>query len=125
MGRSCRSEYAGNTNLELKYDKNAASGCMEDLVDAALKEYGGNHDQNQFLDSEGKLTTQSTRTDVPAGTEVELFGGKYYVKSGDHYYGGFYKSDVQTTEDGKTVLNKDKKGTYTIAYKKDQERQEC
>lgn len=117
-GQELPKEYAGNTNLELKYDKNAASGCMEDLVDAALKEYGGNHDQNQFLDSEGKLTTQSTRTDVPAGTEVELFGGKYYVKSGDHYYGGFYKSDVQTTEDGKTVLNKDKKGTYTIAYKK-------
>lgn len=116
-GQELPKEYAGNTNLELKYDKNAASGCMEDLVDAALKEYGGNHDQNQFLDSEGNLTTQSTKTNVPAGTEVELFGGKYYVKSGDHYYGGFYKSDVQTTEDGKTVLNKDK-NTYTIAYKK-------
>lgn len=84
-GQELPKEYAGNTNLELKYDKNAASGCMEDLVDAALKEYGGNHDQNQFLDSEGKLTTQSTRTDVPAGTEVELIDGKYYVKSGDHY----------------------------------------
>ena len=117
-GQELPKEYAGNTNLELKYDKNAASGCMEDLVDAALKEYGGNHVQNQFLDSEGNLTTQSTKTNVPAGTEVELFGGKYYVKSGDHYYGGFSKSDVQTTEDGKTVLNKDKKGTYTIAYKK-------
>ena len=107
-GQELPKEYAGNTNLELKYDKNAASGCMEDLVDAALKEYGGNHDQNQFLDSEGKLTTQSTRTDVPAGTEVELINGKYYVKSGDHYYGGFSKSDVQTTEDGKTVLINDK-----------------
>lgn len=116
-GQELPKEYAGNTNLELKYDKNAASGCMEDLVDAALKEYGGNHNQNQFLDSEGKLTTQSTRTDVPAGTEVELIDGKYYVKSGDHYYGGFYKSDVQTTEDGKTVLIKDK-NTYTLAYKK-------
>ena len=116
-GQELPKEYAGKTNLELKYDKNAASGCMEDLVDAALKEYGGNHDQNQFLDSEGKLTTQSTRTDVPAGTEVELINGKYYVKSGDHYYGGFSKSDVQTTEDGKTVLNKDK-NTSTLAYKK-------
>ena len=116
-GQELPKEYAGNTNLELKYDKNAASGCMEDLVDAALKEYGSNHDQNQFLDSEGKLTTQSTRTDVPAGTEVELIDGKYYVKSGDHYYGGFYKSDVQTTEDGKTVLINDK-NTYTLAYKK-------
>ena len=116
-GQELPKEYAGNTNLELKYDKNAASGCMEDLVDAALKEYGGNHDQNQFLDSEGKLTTQSTRTDVPAGTEVELINGKYYVKSGNHYYGGFSKSDVQTTEDGKTVLNKDK-NTSTLAYKK-------
>ena len=107
-GQELPKEYAGNTNLELKYDKNAASGCMEDLVDAALKEYGGNHDQNQFLDSEGNLTTQSTKTNVPAGTEVELINGKYYVKSGDHYYGGFYKSDVQTTEDGKTVLINDK-----------------
>ena len=116
-GQELPKEYAGNTNLELKYDKNAASGCMEDLVDAALKEYGGNHDQNQFLDSEGNLTTQSTKTNVPAGTEVELIGGKYYVKSGDHYYGGFYKSDVQPTEDGKTVLINDK-NTYTLAYKK-------
>ena len=116
-GQELPKEYAGNTNLELKYDKNAASGCMEDLVDAALKEYGGNHDQNQFLDSEGNLTTQSTKTNVPAGTEVELIDGKYYVKSGDHYYGGFYKSDVQTTEDGKTVLINDK-NTYTLAYKK-------
>lgn len=116
-GQELPKEYAKNDKLELKYNKKADSGCMEDLVDAALKEYGGNHDQNQFLDSEGKLTTQSTRTDVPAGTEVELFGGKYYVKSGDHYYGGFYKSDVQTTEDGKTVLNKDK-NTSTLAYKK-------
>lgn len=116
-GQELPKEYAGNTNLELKYDKNAASGCMEDLVDAALKEYGGNHDQNQFLDSEGNLTTQSTKTNVPAGTEVELIDGKYYVRSGDHYYGGFYKSDVQTTEDGKTVLINDK-NTYTLAYKK-------
>ena len=116
-GQELPKEYAGNTNLELKYDKNAASGCMEDLVDAALKEYGGNHDQKQFLDSEGNLTTQSTKTNVPAGTEVELINGKYYVKSGDHYYGGFYRSDVQTTEDGKTVLINDK-NTYTLAYKK-------
>ena len=116
-GQELPKEYAGNTNLELKYDKNAASGCMEDLVDAALKKYGDDQYQNQFLDSEGNLTTQITRTDVPAGTEVELINGKYYVRSGDHYYGGFSKSDVQTTEDGKTVLINDK-NTYTLAYKK-------
>lgn len=116
-GQELPKEYAGKTNLELKYDKNAASGCMEDLVDAALKKYGDDQYQNQFLDSEGKLTTQITKTDVPAGTEVELIGGKYYVKSGDHYYGGFNKSDVQTTDDGKIVLNKDK-NTSTLAYKK-------
>lgn len=116
-GQELPKEYAGNTNLELKYDKNAASGCMEDLVDAALKKYGDDQYQNQFLDSEGNLTTQITRTDVPAGTEVELINGKYYVKSGDHYYGGFSKSDVQTTEDGKTVLINDK-NTSTLAYKK-------
>lgn len=117
-GQELPKEYAGNTNLELKYDKNAESGCMEDLVDAALKKYGDDQYQNQFLDSEGKLTTQSSRTDVPAGTEVELIGGKYYVKSGDHYYGGFSKSDVQTTDDGKIVLNKDKNNISTLAYKK-------
>lgn len=116
-GQELPKEYAGNTNLELKYDKNAESGCMEDLVDAALKKYGDDQYQNQFLDSEGNLTTQITKTNVPAGTEVELINGKYYVKSGDHYYGGFSKSDVQTTEDGKTVLINDK-NTSTLAYKK-------
>ena len=116
-GQELPKEYAGNTNLELKYDKNAASGCMEDLVDAALAKYGDKQYLNQYLDSEGNLTTQSTKTNVPAGTEVELFGGKYYVKSGDHYYGGFSKSDVQTTDDGKTVLINDKNAS-TLAYKK-------
>ena len=116
-GQELPKEYAGNTNLELKYDKNAASGCMEDLVDAALAKYGEVQHQNQFLDSEGKLTTKITKTDVPAGTEVELIGGKYYVKSGDYYYGGFSKSDVQT-KDGKTVLNKDKTNISTSANKK-------
>lgn len=116
-GQELPKEYAGNTNLELKYDKNAASGCMEDLVDAALKEYGEDCWLPQYLDSEGNLTTQSSRTDVPAGTEVELINGKYYVRSGDHYYGGFSKNDVQTTDDGKIVLNKDK-NTSTRAYKK-------
>lgn len=117
-GQELPKEYAGNTNLELKYDKNAESGCMEDLVDAALKKYGDDQYQNQFLDSEGKLTTKSTYTNVPTGTEVELIGGKYYVKSGDHYYGGFNKSDVQATDDGKIVLNKDKNNISTLAYKK-------
>lgn len=117
-GQELPKEYAGNTNLELKYDKNAESGCMEDLVDAALKKYGDDQYQNQFLDSEGKLTTKSTYTNVPTGTEVELINGKYYVKSGDHYYGGFSKSDVQTTDDGKIVLNNDKNNISTLAYKK-------
>lgn len=116
-GQELPKEYAGNTNLELKYDKNAASGCMEDLVDAALKKYGEDCWLPQYLDSEGNLTTQSSRTDVPAGTEVELINGKYYVRSGNHYYGGFSKNDVQTTDDGKIVLNKDK-NTSTRAYKK-------
>ena len=116
-GQELPEEYAGNTNLELKYDKNAASGCMEDLVDAALAKYGEDCWLPQYLDSEGNLTTQSSRTDVPAGTEVELINGKYYVRSGDHYYGGFSKNDVQTTDDGKIVLNKDK-NTSTRAYKK-------
>lgn len=117
-GQELPKEYAGNTNLELKYDKNAASGCMEDLVDAALKKYGDDQYQNQFLDSDGNLTTQITKTNVPAGTEVELINGKYYVKSGDHYYGEFKPSDVQTTDDGKIVLNKDKNNISTLAYKK-------
>ena len=117
-GQELPKEYAGNTNLELKYDKNAASGCMEDLVDAALKKYGEDCWLPQYLDSEGNLTTQITKTNVPAGTEVELINGKYYVKSGDHYYGEFKPSDVQTTDDGKIVLNKDKNNISTLAYKK-------
>lgn len=116
-GQELPKEYAGKTDLELKYDKNAASGCMEDLVDAALAKYGEDCWLPQYLDSEGNLTTHSSRTDVPAGTEVELINGKYYVRSGDHYYGGFSKNDVQTTDDGKIVLNKDK-NTSTRAYKK-------
>lgn len=116
-GQELPKEYAGKTNLELKYSKTAESGCMEDLVDAALAKYGEVQHQNQFLDSEGKLTTKITKTDVLAGTEVELIGGKYYVKSGDYYYGGFSKSDVQT-KDGKTVLNKDKTNISTSANKK-------
>ncbi len=116
-GQELPKEYAKNDKLELKYNKNAESGCMEDLVDAALAKYGEKMMQNQFLDSEGNLTTQSTKTNVPAGTEVELIGGKYYVKSGDHYYGGFSKSEVQTTKDGKTVLINDKNAS-TLAYKK-------
>lgn len=117
-GQELPKEYAGNTNLELKYDKNAASGCMEDLVDAALKKYGDDQYQNQFLDSDGNLTTQITKTNVPAGTEVELINGKYYVKSGDHYYGEFKPSEVQITKDGKTVLINDKNNISTLAYKK-------
>lgn len=116
-GQELPKEYAGKTDLELKYDRNAASGCMEDLVDAALAKYGEKMMQNQFLDSEGNLTTQITKTNVPAGTEVELIDGKYYVKSGDHYYGEFKPSEVQTTKDGKTVLINDK-NAYTLAYKK-------
>ena len=116
-GQELPKEYAGNTNLELKYDKNAASGCMEDLVDAALAKYGEVQHQNQFLDSEGNLTTKITKTNVPAGTEVELINGKYYVKSGDHYYGEFKPSEVQTTKDGKTVLINDKNAS-TLAFKK-------
>ena len=117
-GQELPKEYAGKTNLELKYDKNAESGCMEDLVDAALKKYGDDQYQNQFLDSDGNLTTQITKTNVPAGTEVELINGKYYVKSGDHYYGEFKPSEVQTTKDGKTVLINDKNNISTLAYKK-------
>ena len=116
-GQELPKEYAGNTNLELKYDKNAESGCMEDLVDAALAKYGEVQHQNQFLDSEGNLTTKITKTNVPAGTEVELINGKYYVKSGDHYYGEFKPSEVQTTKDGKTVLINDKNAS-TLAFKK-------
>ena len=116
-GQELPKEYAGNTNLELKYDKTAESGCMEDLVDAALAKYGEVQHQNQFLDSEGNLTTKITKTNVPAGTEVELINGKYYVKSGDHYYGEFKPSEVQTTKDGKTVLINDKNAS-TLAFKK-------
>lgn len=115
-GQELPKEYAKNDKLELKYNKKADSGCMEDLVDAALKEFGGDHSQNQFLDSEGNLTTQSSRTDVPAGTELVKIGKYYYVKSGDNYYGRFSKGSVTTNTDGTVTLTSTWKNVSTKVY---------
>ena len=115
-GQELPKEYAGNTNLELKYDKNAASGCMEDLVDAALKEYGGDQYQNQFLGEDGSLSIISSSTTVEAGTELVKIGKYYYVKSGDNYYGRFSKGSVTTNTDGTFTLTSTRKNVSTKVY---------
>lgn len=115
-GQELPKEYAGNTNLELKYSKTAESGCMEDLVDAALKEYGGDQYQNQFLGEDGSLSIISSSTTVEAGTELVKIGKYYYVKSGDNYYGRFSKGSVTTNTDGTFTLTSTWKNVSTKVY---------
>lgn len=91
-------------------------GCMETLVDKALKEYG---DTNSFrIDSEGNPTKNTSAT-VPADTQlVELPNGKLYIKAGDYYYGGInpYNSAVGKDENGNYYLKKEKTGVDCYAY---------
>lgn len=115
-GQELPKEYAKNDKLELKYNKKADSGCMEDLVDAALKEFGGDHQQNQFLGEDGSLSIISSSTTVEAGTELVKIGKYYYVKSGDNYYGRFSKSSVTTNTDGTFTLTSTRKNVSTKVY---------
>ena len=115
-GQELPKEYAKNDKLELKYNKKADSGCMEDLVDAALKEFGGDHQQNQFLGEDGSLSIISSSTTVEAGTELVKIGNYYYVKSGDNYYGRFSKSSVTTNTDGTFTLTSTRKNVSTKVY---------
>ena len=116
-GQELPKEYTKKDSLELKYSRTAESGCMEDLVDAALKEFGGNHQQNQFLGEDGSLSTASSSTTVEAGTELVKIGNYYYVKSGDNYYGKISKTDksLQINADGTASLVSDKK-VSTLVY---------
>ncbi len=107
-------------DLQLGYSKNAEDdGCLEKLVDAAIDKNIPVTSKNYYLDSDGNLTKDVTKVDLPAGTEVVKVGYKYYVKTEDgYYYGGssiynrgFSSSDVQTT--------KNADGTYTYTLKKD------
>ena len=115
-GQELPKEYAKNDKLELKYNKKADSGCMEDLVDAALKEYGGDQYQNQFLGEDGSLSIISSSTTVEAGTELVKIGKYYYVKSGDNYYGRFSKGSVTTNTDGTVTLTSTWKNVSTKVY---------
>ena len=115
-GQELPKEYAKNDKLELKYSKKADSGCMEDLVDAALKEYGGDQYQNQFLGEDGSLSIISSSTTVEAGTELVKIGKYYYVKSGDNYYGRFSKGSVTTNTDGTFTLTSTQKNVSTKVY---------
>lgn len=115
-GQELPKEYAKNDKLELKYNKKADSGCMEDLVDAALKEFGGDHHQNQFLGEDGSLSIISSSTTVEAGTELVKIGKYYYVKSGDNYYGRFSKGSVTTNTDGTVTLTSTWKNVSTKVY---------
>ena len=107
-------------DLSLSVSMDASvSGCMEDLVDKALKEYGTT---NQFrVDNDGNVTT-TTKTTVPKGTElVKLADGKLYVKAGDYYYGGINanNSAVGKDENGNYYLKKDKTNVSCTAYTED------
>ena len=118
-GQELPEDYVGNTKLQLKYSKTAESGCMEDLVDAALNEFDEDHYLNQFLDTDGNLTTKKQdNVTLEKGTEVVLINGYYYVKSGDHYYGKLSKGStkVETTADGRTVLTESKSNVSTLVY---------
>ena len=118
-GQELPEDYVGNTKLQLKYSKTAESGCMEDLVDAALNEFDEDHPLNQFLDTDGNLTTnKQDSVALEKGTEVVLIKGYYYVKSGDHYYGKLSKGStkVETTADGRTVLAESKSNVSTLVY---------
>ncbi len=110
-GQELPNDYVGNTKLQLKYSKTAESGCMEDLVDAALKEFDIDHPQNQFLDADGNLTTTiQNKATLPEGSEVIVNKKGSFVKitsaSGEEYY---YKLDFSNANlvkdvDGKKVL---------------------
>jgi len=110
-GQELPKEYAGNTKLQLKYSKTGEAGCMEKLVEDALREFDDDHYLNQYLDTDGNLTTKiQGKATLAAGSEVITNKKGSFVKvtsaSGKEYY---YKLDYANTSlvkevDGKKVL---------------------
>lgn len=124
-GQELPKDYVGNTKLQLKYSKTAESGCMEDLVDAALKEFDEDHKQNQFLDADGNLTTTiQNKATLAEGSEVIVNKKGSFVKitsaSGEEYY---YKLDSANAKlvkevDGKTILTDTVQNTSVLYNEK-------
>ena len=110
-GQELPKEYAGNTKLQLKYSKTGEAGCMEKLVEDALREFDDDHYLNQYLDTDGNPTTKiQGKATLAAGSEVITNKKGSFVKvtsaSGKEYY---YKLDYANTSlvkevDGKKVL---------------------
>lgn len=110
-GQEMPKEYAGNTKLQLKYSKTGEAGCMEKLVEDALREFDDDHYLNQYLDTDGNPTTKiQGKATLAAGSEVITNKKGSFVKvtsaSGKEYY---YKLDYANTSlvkevDGKKVL---------------------
>ena len=110
-GQELPKEYAGKTKLQLKYSKTGEAGCMEKLVEDALREFDDYHYLNQYLDTDGNPTTKiQGKATLAAGSEVITNKKGSFVKvtsaSGKVYY---YKLDYANTSlvkevDGKKVL---------------------
>lgn len=110
-GQELPKEYAGKTKLQLKYSKTGEAGCMEKLVEDALREFDDDHYLNQYLDTDGNPTTKiQGKATLAAGSEVITNKKGSFVKvtsaSGKEYY---YKLDYANTSlvkevDGKKVL---------------------
>ena len=110
-GQELPKEYAGNTKLQLKYSKTGEAGCMEKLVEDALREFDDDHYLNQYLDTDGNPTTKiQGKATLAAGSEVITNKKGSFVKvtsaSGKEYY---YKLDYANTSlvkevNGKKVL---------------------
>lgn len=106
-------------DLQLGYSKNAEDdGCLEKLVDAAIDKNIPATSKSYYLDSDGNLTKDVTKVNLPAGTEVVKVGYKYYVKTTDgYYYGGTSYSKGFSSSDVQSTRNAD--GSYTYTLKKD------
>ena len=110
-GQELPNDYVGNTKLQLKYSKTGEAGCMEKLVEDALREFDDDHYLNQYLDTDGNPTTKiQGKATLAAGSEVITNKKGSFVKvtsaSGKEYY---YKLDYANTSlvkevDGKRVL---------------------
>lgn len=98
-GQELPNDYVGNTKLQLKYSKTGEAGCMEKLVEDALREFDDDHYLNQYLDTDGNPTTKiQGKATLAAGSEVITNKKGSFVKvtsaSGKEYY---YKLDYANT----------------------------
>lgn len=112
-------DYYVKHKLALRYDRNAESGCMEDLIDAAFEEFGNKCNQSQYVKPDGSLTVGYANTSVDTETALVKIGNYYYVQYGDNYCGQFKQKDVEQRDDGKFYLVSPKNDINARAYDKD------